>query len=50
MSVPAGRILVVIVTAPELEVMVPLPSVTPPLVMTMVPVGPLGTDAEIETD
>jgi hypothetical protein len=42
--------LVVIVTTPELEVMVPLPNVMPPLVMTMVPVGPAGTEAEIETD
>jgi hypothetical protein len=42
--------LVVIVTTPEAEVMVPLPSVTPPLVMVIVPVGPLGTEAVIETD
>jgi len=49
-SGPTGRILVVIVTVPEEAVMVPLPSVTPPLVIVMVPVGPLGTDAVIETD
>jgi hypothetical protein len=32
------------------EVMVPLPSVTPPLVIVMVPVGPAGTEAVIVTD
>ncbi len=30
--------------------MVPLPRVTPPLVIVMVPVGPFGTDAVIVTD
>ena len=42
--------MVVIVTVPEEAVMVPLPSVTPPLVIVIVPVGPLGTEAVIETD
>jgi len=31
------------------EVIVPLPSVTPPLVMVMAPVGPTGTEAVIVT-
>jgi hypothetical protein len=39
----------VTVTVPFEEVMVPLPSVTPPLVIVMVPVGPAGTEAEIVT-
>ena len=37
------------VTTPEAEVMVPLPRRTPPLVIVMVPVGPVGTDAVMET-
>jgi hypothetical protein len=40
----------VTVTVPFEEVMVPLPSVTPPLVIVMVPVGPTGTEAVIVTD
>ena len=40
----------VIITVPLEEVIVPLPSVTPPLVIVMVPVGPIGTDAVIVTD
>jgi hypothetical protein len=32
------------------DVMAPLPSVTPPLVIVMVPVGPGGTEAVIVTD
>jgi hypothetical protein len=39
----------VTVTVPLEEVMVPLPNVTPPLVMVMVPVGPFGTEAVIVT-
>jgi hypothetical protein len=39
-----------IVTVPLEEVMVPLPSVTPPLVIVIVPVGPTGTEAVIVTD
>jgi hypothetical protein len=38
------------VTVPLEDVMVPLPRVTPPLVMVMVPVGPVGTEAVIVTD
>jgi hypothetical protein len=40
----------VIVTVPLEDVMVPLPRVTPPLVIVMVPVGPVGTEAVIVTD
>ena len=39
-----------IATVPLEEVIVPLPSVTPPLVIVIVPVGPAGTDAVIVTD
>jgi hypothetical protein len=49
-SEPTGSVVVVIVTVPLDEVMVPLPRVTPPLVIVMVPVGPAGTDAVIVTD
>jgi hypothetical protein len=48
-SSPTGNTLVVIVTVPTVAVMVPLPSVTPPLVIVIVPVGPAGTDAVIVT-
>jgi hypothetical protein len=48
-SEPAGKIEVVTVTVPFEEVIVPLPSVTPPLVMVIVPVGPTGTEAVIMT-
>ena len=41
--------MVVTVTVPLEEVIVPLPNVTPPLVMVMVPVGPTGTEAVIVT-
>jgi hypothetical protein len=40
---------VVTVTVPLEEVIVPLPNVTPPLVIVMVPVGPAGTEAVIVT-
>jgi hypothetical protein len=40
---------VVIVTVPLDEVMVPLPNVTPPLVIVIVPVGPGGTEAVMVT-
>jgi hypothetical protein len=49
-SEPTGRVVVVIVTVPLDEVMVPLPNVTPPLVIVIVPVGPGGTEAVIVTD
>ena len=49
MSEPTGRVVVVIVTVPLDEVMVPLPNVTPPLVIVIVPVGPGGTEAVIVT-
>lgn len=49
-SEPTGSVVVVIVTVPLDEVMVPLPNVTPPLVIVMVPVGPTGTEAVIVTD
>jgi hypothetical protein len=49
-SDPTGKTVVVIVTAPLEEVIVPLPRVTPPLVIVMVPVGPAGTDAVMLTD
>ena len=49
MSEPTGRVVVVIVTVPLDEVMVPLPNVTPPLVIVIVPVGPEGTEAVIVT-
>jgi hypothetical protein len=48
-SEPTGRVVVVIVTVPLDEVMVPLPNVTPPLVIVIVPVGPEGTEAVIVT-
>jgi hypothetical protein len=48
-SDPTGSVVVVIVTVPLEEVMVPLPRVTPPLVIVIVPVGPCGTDAVIVT-
>ena len=50
MSGPTGRVVVVIVTVPLEEVIVPLPNVTPPLVIVMVPVGPAGTEAVIVTE
>lgn len=37
-------------TVPEVEVTEPDPSVTPPLVIVIVPVGPIGTDAVIVTE
>jgi hypothetical protein len=49
-SEPTGRVVVVIVTVPLDEVMVPLPNVTPPLVIVIVPVGPGGTEAVMVTD
>ena len=49
-SEPTGNTVVVTVTVPLEDVIVPLPSVTPPLVMVMVPVGPTGTEAVIVTD
>ena len=49
-SDPTGSTVVVIVTVPLDEVMVPLPRVTPPLVIIIVPVGPFGTEAVIVTD
>lgn len=49
-SEPPGNVVVVNVTVPLEEVIVPLPSVTPPLVIVMVPVGPTGTEAVIVTD
>jgi hypothetical protein len=48
-SEPTGRVVVVIVTVPLEEVMVPLPRVAPPLVIVIVPVGPAGTEAVIVT-
>ena len=48
-SEPTGSVVVVTVTVPLEEVIVPLPNVTPPLVMVMVPVGPAGTEAVIVT-
>ena len=50
MSEPTGRVVVVTVTVPLEEVIVPLPRVTPPLVIVMVPVGPAGTEAVIVTE
>ena len=50
MSEPTGRVVVVIVTVPLDEVMVPLPNVTPPLVIVIVPVGSEGTEAVIVTE
>ena len=49
-SEPTGNTVVVIVTVPLEEVMAPLPNVTPPLVIVIVPVGPTGTEAVIVTD
>jgi hypothetical protein len=49
-SEPTGNAVVVITTEPLDEMRVPLPSVTPPLVIVIVPVGPAGTDAVIVTD
>lgn len=49
-SEPTGNVVVLTVTVPLEEVMVPLPSVDPPLVIVMVPVGPVGTEAVIVTD
>ena len=49
MSEPTGSVVVVTVTVPLDEVIVPLPKVTPPLVIVMVPVGPAGTEAVIVT-
>ena len=49
-SEPTGKVVVVIVTVPFEAVIVPLPSVTPPLVIVMVPVGPDGIEAVIVTD
>ena len=48
-SEPNGKRVVAIITVPLEEVMVPLPSVTPPLVIVIVPVGPTGTDAVMLT-
>lgn len=48
-SEPTGSVVKVTVTVPLEEVIGPLPSVTPPLVMVMAPVGPTGTDAVIVT-
>jgi hypothetical protein len=48
-SEPTGSVVVVTVTMPLEEVIVPLPKVTPPLVIVMVPVGPAGTEAVIVT-
>lgn len=48
-SEPNGKRVVAIVTVPLEAVMVPLPSVTPPLVIVIVPVGPTGTDAVMLT-
>ena len=47
-SLPTGKEDVVIVTVP-VELTVPLPSVTPPLVTVMVPVVPVGTVVVIVT-
>jgi len=47
-SEPVGRLVVVIVTVP-VGLTVPLPRVTPPLVITTVPVVPAGTVAVIVT-
>jgi hypothetical protein len=41
-SLPTGRIVVVIVTVPVVELTGPLPSVVPPLVIVTVPVVPGG--------
>ena len=49
-SEPTGRVEVATVTVPLEEVIGPLPSVTPPLVIVMEPVGPTGTEAVIVTD
>ena len=49
-SEPTGSTVVVIVTVPLEAVIGPLPNVTPPLVIVMVPVGPFGTEAVIVTD
>ena len=49
-SLPTSNIVVEIVTVPEVDVTVPDPNVTPPLVSVIVPVGPVGTDAVIETE
>jgi len=49
-SEPTGSVVVLTVTVPLEEVTVPPPNVTPPLVIVMVPVGPVGTEAVIVTD
>ena len=49
-SEPTGNTAVLIVTVPFEEVIVPLPRVTPPLVIVMLPVGPAGTEAVMVTD
>jgi len=49
-SEPTGSAVVVTVTVPLEEVIGPLPSVTPPLVIVMVPVGAAGTEAVMVTD
>ena len=49
-SEPTGSVVVVIVTVPLEAVIFPLPNVTPPLVIVIVPVGPFGTEAVIVTD
>jgi len=49
-SLPTGRTVVATVTVPLVEVIVPLPRVTPPVVIVMVPVGPSGTEAVTVTD
>ena len=50
MSPPTGRTVVATITVPLVEVIVPLPRVTPPLVIVMMPVGPSGTEAVTVTD
>jgi uncharacterized membrane protein YccF (DUF307 family) len=49
-SEPTGNTVVVIIRVPLVEVIVPVPSVTPPLVIVKVPVGPFGTEAVIVTE
>jgi hypothetical protein len=46
---PTGNIVVFTVIVPEVEVIVPLPKITPPLTIVIVPVGPVGTEAVIAT-
>ena len=49
-SEPTGKAVVTAITVPLVDVIVPPPRVTPPLVIVMVPVGPRGTEAVIVTD